>query len=191
MLTYPPTLQPVRMLLAFNFVNVYTKPVPRCRAVTGVFQFHFHFSTSWLHFFITWSRTFTFELNVYDRVKVNEPPCHMYRSKVITFKTRCPDTTRPRALPEPFKLSVRITKRTEDKISPSREDSVPGSVGRQLRVTTHAVSECSFTFNCVFWTISTIKDEKSAAKFHYKKTLSGKVVAQSIAFRVVSIYWQG
>ena len=43
----------------------------------------------------------------------------------------------------------------------------------------------------VFWTTSTIKDEKSAAKFHYIKTVSGKVVAQSIAFRVVSIYWQG
>jgi len=43
----------------------------------------------------------------------------------------------------------------------------------------------------VFWTTSTIKDEKSAAKFHYIKTFSGKVVAQSIAFRVVSIYWQG
>ena len=51
----------------------------------------------------------------------------------------------------------------------------------------------------VFWTISTIKDEKallllyeinkkSAAKFRYIKTLSGRVVAQSIAFRVVSIY---
>jgi len=39
----------------------------------------------------------------------------------------------------------------------------------------------------VFWTISTINDEKSAAKFHYIKTVSGKVVAQSIAFRVVSI----
>jgi len=37
----------------------------------------------------------------------------------------------------------------------------------------------------------TIKDKKSAAKFHYIKTVSGKVVAQSIAFRVVSIYWQG
>ena len=43
----------------------------------------------------------------------------------------------------------------------------------------------------VFWTISTIKDETSAAKFHYIKTVSRKVVAQSIAFRVVSIYWQG
>ena len=43
----------------------------------------------------------------------------------------------------------------------------------------------------VFWTISTIKDEKSAAKFHYIKTVSGKVVAQSIAFRVVSVYWLG
>jgi len=43
----------------------------------------------------------------------------------------------------------------------------------------------------VFWTISTIKDEKSAAKFHYIKTVSGNVVVQSIAFRVVSIYWQG
>ena len=42
----------------------------------------------------------------------------------------------------------------------------------------------------VFWTISTIKDEKSAAKFHYIKTVSEKVVAQSIAFRVVSIFWQ-
>jgi len=41
----------------------------------------------------------------------------------------------------------------------------------------------------VFWTISTIQDEKSAAKFHYIKTLSGKVVAQLI--RVVSMYWQG
>jgi len=36
-----------------------------------------------------------------------------------------------------------------------------------------------------------MKDETSAAKFHYIKTVSGKVVAQSIAFRVVSIYWQG
>ena len=36
-----------------------------------------------------------------------------------------------------------------------------------------------------------IKDEKSAAKFHYIKTVSSSVVAQSIAFRVVSIYWQG
>ena len=43
----------------------------------------------------------------------------------------------------------------------------------------------------VFWTTSTLKDEKSAAKFHYIKTLSGKVVAQSIAFRVVQIYWHG
>jgi len=41
-----------------------------------------------------------------------------------------------------------------------------------------------------FIQVSTIKDEKSAAKFHYIKTASGKVVAQSIAFRVVSIYWQ-
>jgi len=43
----------------------------------------------------------------------------------------------------------------------------------------------------VFETISTIKDEESAAKFHYIKTVSAKVVAQSIAFRVVSLYWQG
>ena len=34
----------------------------------------------------------------------------------------------------------------------------------------------------------TIKDEKSAETFHYIKTVSGKVVAHSIAFRVVSIY---
>jgi len=39
--------------------------------------------------------------------------------------------------------------------------------------------------------LSTIKDEKSAAKFRYIKTVSGKVVALSIAFRVVSIYRQG
>jgi len=31
----------------------------------------------------------------------------------------------------------------------------------------------------------------SAAKFHYIKTVSGRVVAQSISFRVVSTYWQG
>jgi len=42
-----------------------------------------------------------------------------------------------------------------------------------------------------FIQVSTIKDEMSAAKFHYIKTVSGRVVAQSIAFRVVSIYWQG
>jgi len=39
------------------------------------------------------------------------------------------------------------------------------------------------------WTISTIQVEKSAAKFHY--IVSSKVVAQSIAFRVVSICCQG
>ena len=43
----------------------------------------------------------------------------------------------------------------------------------------------------VFWMTSTIKGEKSAAKFSYIKTASGKVVEHSIAFRVVSIYWQG
>ena len=43
----------------------------------------------------------------------------------------------------------------------------------------------------VFWTTSTIKDENTAANFHYIKTVSGNVVAHSIAFRVVSIYWQG
>jgi len=30
-----------------------------------------------------------------------------------------------------------------------------------------------------------MKDEKSAAKFHYIKTVGGKVVVHSIAFRVV------
>ena len=43
----------------------------------------------------------------------------------------------------------------------------------------------------VFWTTSTMKDEKSAAKFHYIKTVSNKVVEHSIAYRVVSTYWQG
>jgi len=43
----------------------------------------------------------------------------------------------------------------------------------------------------VFWTTSTMKDEKSAAKFHDITTVSGRVVAHLIAFRVVSIYWQG
>jgi len=43
----------------------------------------------------------------------------------------------------------------------------------------------------VFWTTSTVQDEKSAAKCHYIKTVSGNVLAQSIAFRVVSIYWLG
>ena len=46
-------------------------------------------------------------------------------------------------------------------------------------------------WSVVYWTTSTIKNEKSAAKFHYIKTVSGKVVEHSIAFRVVSIYWQG
>ena len=39
----------------------------------------------------------------------------------------------------------------------------------------------------VSWTTSTIKDEKSAAKFHYIKTVSVKVVTRSIAFRVVVV----
>ena len=43
----------------------------------------------------------------------------------------------------------------------------------------------------VFWTTSTMKDEKSAAKFHYIKTVSRRVVSQSIAVRVVSIDWLG
>jgi len=43
----------------------------------------------------------------------------------------------------------------------------------------------------VFQTISTIKDEKYAAKFYYIENVIGKVAVQSIAFRVVSIYWQG
>ena len=34
----------------------------------------------------------------------------------------------------------------------------------------------------VFWTTSTMKDEKSAAKFHYIKTVSGMIVAHLIAF---------
>jgi len=34
----------------------------------------------------------------------------------------------------------------------------------------------------VFWTTSTMKDEKSASKFHYIKTVSGDVVEHSIAF---------
>jgi len=37
-----------------------------------------------------------------------------------------------------------------------------------------------------FIQVSTIKEEKFAAKFHYIKTVSGKVVSQSIAFREVS-----
>jgi len=36
--------------------------------------------------------------------------------------------------------------------------------------------------NFSFFMQVSIKDEKSAAKFHYIKTISGKVVAQSIAF---------
>ena len=35
-----------------------------------------------------------------------------------------------------------------------------------------------------FWSTSTIMDEKSAAKFHYIKTVSGKVVQHSIAFGI-------
>jgi len=41
-----------------------------------------------------------------------------------------------------------------------------------------------------FIQVLTIEDEKSAATFHYIKTVSGKDVAQSVAFRVVSIFWQ-
>ena len=36
----------------------------------------------------------------------------------------------------------------------------------------------------VFWTTSTMKDEKSAAKFHYIKTVSGKVVEHSICLSI-------
>ena len=40
----------------------------------------------------------------------------------------------------------------------------------------------------VFWTISTIKDEKSAAKFHYIKSLSGKVVCNQLLFELSLIH---
>jgi len=33
-----------------------------------------------------------------------------------------------------------------------------------------------------FWTILTTQDEKTAAKFHFIKIVSGNVLAQSIAF---------
>jgi len=36
-----------------------------------------------------------------------------------------------------------------------------------------------------------MKDKKSAAKFHYIKAVSSKVVAQSVAFRVVATNWHG
>jgi len=36
-----------------------------------------------------------------------------------------------------------------------------------------------------------MQDETSAAKFYYIKIISGNVLAQSIAFRVISIYWHG
>ena len=39
----------------------------------------------------------------------------------------------------------------------------------------------------VFWTTSTIKDEKSAAKFHYIKSVSSKVVALKEMPNVVKI----
>ena len=42
-----------------------------------------------------------------------------------------------------------------------------------------------------FIRVSTRKDEKSAAKLRYIKIVSGCVVVQSIAFRVISIYWLG
>jgi len=38
-----------------------------------------------------------------------------------------------------------------------------------------------------FIQVSTIKDKKSAAKFHYIKTISGKVIAQSIALSGINI----
>ena len=46
-------------------------------------------------------------------------------------------------------------------------------------------------FPLKFWLQVTYPLLKAAAKFHYIKTVSGKVVAQSIAFRAVSIHWQG
>jgi len=43
-----------------------------------------------------------------------------------------------------------------------------------------------FVHFVVFWTISTIKDEKSAAKFHNIKIVSGKVVAQSSGINILA-----
>jgi len=42
-----------------------------------------------------------------------------------------------------------------------------------------------------FIQVSTIKDEKSAARFHYIKTVSRKVVAQSIAFELYRYIGRG
>jgi len=51
-----------------------------------------------------------------------------------------------------------------------------------------SIADTSDTDTCIA-ILTTL--QKSAAKFDYIKTPSVKVVAQSIAFRVVSIYWQG
>jgi len=64
---------------------------------------------------------------------------------------------------------------------------------REVRFKCHSVHR-SASYQVLFITCNSNRTigelKKSAAKFHYIKTLSGKVVAQSIAFRVVSIYWQ-
>ena len=101
--------------------------------------------------------------------------------KAASFDTFCLEATQPQEIEKEVQLHLTRTRHVlsnepSTKVSsrlwlPRNEDKVPKFV--------------------VFWTISTIKDKKSAAKLHYIKTVSGKVVEQSIAFQVVSIYWQG
>jgi len=101
--------------------------------------------------------------------------------KAASLDTFCLVAPQPQEIEKEVQLHLTRTRHVL-----SNEPSTKGSTPPYLPQNEDKVSKF-----VVFWTISTIKDEKSAEKFHYIKTLSGIVVAQSIAFRVVSIYWLG
>jgi len=101
--------------------------------------------------------------------------------KAASFDTFCIVAPQPQEIEKEVQLHVTRTRH-------GLSNEPPTKVLRRPQLPQNGDEVPKFV---VFWTISTIKDEKSTAKFHYIKTLNGKVVAQSIAFRVVSIYWHG
>jgi len=99
--------------------------------------------------------------------------------KAASFDTFCLVTPQPQEIEK--EVQLRLT-RTRQGLSNEPSTEV-------LRRPNFLKMGIKMSRAVVFWTTSTMKDEKSAVKFHYIKTVSGKVVEHSIAFRVVSIYW--
>ena len=73
--------------------------------------------------------------------------------------------------------TVRDRKRSPNTLNKNSTRAFQQAINQRLRRPQLPQNGDKVSKFVVFWTILTIKDEKSAAKFHYIKTVSGKVVA--------------